>query len=149
MTTIPLVWRYFGRICALTKSHKAFQMIFVFFEAYTHQISKNGPKFHFLEHKNPFLYNLQNMQSVVRQNHFLSSKSIKIKSKTFLRPQSGMREGKMRMRDAVTGRMRMRGAGCGFPHLIFPILISGSFEIIIFFIHLLEVLKTNEVVRNC
>ena len=38
---------------------------------------------------------------------------------------------------------------CGFPHLIFPILLSGSFEIIIFFIHLLEVLKTNEVVRNC
>ena len=54
----------------------------------------------------------------------------------------------MRMRDAVTGTMRMRGAGCGFPHLIFPILISGSFEIIIFFIHLLEVLKTNEVVQN-
>ena len=64
---------------------KHFWRFFAHFEAYTHQISKNCPKFHFLEHKNAFLCNLQNMQSVVRQNHFLSSKSIKIKSKTFLR----------------------------------------------------------------
>ena len=51
--------------------------------------------------------------------------------------------------DAGCGDGNDADAGCGFPHLIFPILISGSFEIIIFFIHLLEVLKTNEVVQNC
>ena len=55
----------------------------------------------------------------------------------------------MREHDADAGCGDGNDAGCGFPHLIFPILISGSFEIIIFFIHLLEVLKTDEVVRNC
>ena len=56
-----------------------------FWSIYPPNKQKMAPKFHFLEHKNAFLCNLQNMQSVVRQNHFLSSKSIKIKSKTFLR----------------------------------------------------------------
>ena len=69
----------------LQSVRKHFGRFFAHFEAYTHQISKSYPKFHFLEHKNAFLCNLQNMQSVVRQNHFLSSKSIKIKSKIFLR----------------------------------------------------------------
>ena len=67
----------------------------------------------------------------------------------FLKPKTTVRNAGRKDADAGCGDGNDADAGCGFPHLIFPILISGSFEIIIFFIHLLEVLKTNEVVRNC
>ena len=53
----------------------------------------------------------------------------------------------MRMQVAVTGTMRVPASNLS--HFSSVVFVSGSFEIIIFFIHLLEVLKTNEVVRNC